>query len=193
MSHVLPPMVPRSGGPISRALGRAALRLLGWKIVGEFPNLPKMVAIVAPHTSNWDFVVGLAGKFTLGLNARWLGKHTIFRGPGGRIFRSIGGIPVDRSSSHNVVASSVRAFSESDAMVLVIAPSGTRRSVAEWRTGFWRIADAANVPILILAFDWKTREIRIGPTVMTEGTVEEQLPRIRALFSGAAGLRRAEG
>src|SRR5262245_613694 len=93
---LIPPSIPRRGGPVMRALGSATLRLMRFRIEGELPNLSKFVIIVAPHTSNWDFVVGLAARYVLGLDVAWLGKHTLFRAPFGALFRRWGGIPVDR-------------------------------------------------------------------------------------------------
>jgi 1-acyl-sn-glycerol-3-phosphate acyltransferase len=187
--HPLPPALPRSGGPITRLVGRAGMRLLGWRLEGEFPNIPKMVLIVAPHTSNWDFIVGLAVKFRMGLHARWLGKHTIFRGPAGNLFRLLGGIAVDRSAAHNVVSESVRAFEDSERMILVITPEGTRKRVAEWKTGFWHIARGAGVPILPVTFDWGRKVVRIGDPIAPRESAHEQLPSIKAVFADATGRR----
>src|ERR1051325_9743315 len=97
--------VPRSGGSFGKSLGSLALKLLGWRIEGDIPDHPRMVVIVAPHTSNWDFVVGLAARYALRLDASWLGKHTLFRPPFGWFMRRWGGIAVDRTASHDVVSS----------------------------------------------------------------------------------------
>ena len=101
------PSVARSGGPIRKAIGVAALRILRWRIEGNIADHPRYVAIVAPHTSNWDFVVGLAARYALRLDASWLGKHTLFRPPFGWIMRRWGGIAVDRTASHDVVSQTV--------------------------------------------------------------------------------------
>src|ERR1043165_6611095 len=146
--------VPRSGGSFGNSLGSLALKLLGWRIEGDIPDHPRMVVIVAPHTSNWDFAVGLAARYALRLDASWLRKHTVFRWGLGRHMPASGGIPVDRSSSHDVVAHTIEEFSSRPRVVLVIAPEGTRKRVARWKTGFWHIAKGAEVPILPVAFDW---------------------------------------
>src|SRR5688572_30972913 len=104
------PQIPRSGGAVSRALGRLTLNVLGWRVEGPFPDVPKLVIIAAPHTSNWDFVVGIAAKLALGLRVLWFGKDSLFRGPLGLILTSLGGMPVDRSSVHDTVSQLVAEF-----------------------------------------------------------------------------------
>lgn len=181
----LPPAIPRRGGFISRTFGRIALRLMGWHIQGEFPDVPRVMAIVAPHTTNWDFIVGVAAKFGLGLDVSWLGKHTLFKPPMGPLFRWLGGIPVDRTASHDVVTQTIQAFNEHERLVIVITPEGTRKKVERWRTGFYHIAFGAHVPILAIVFDWKRRIIHIGPTFTPTGDVSRDLPEIQSLFARA--------
>ena len=181
--------VPRRGGAFTRAFGRLGLAVAGWRLVGEIPDAPKFVAIVAPHTSNWDFVVGLLAKFALAVDAAWLGKHTLFRPPFGAIMRRWGGIPVDRAASHDVVAQTVAAFAARPRMVLAVAPEGTRKRVTAWRSGFYHIARGAGVPILLVALDWPHRTIRFGPTVTPTGDAEGDIARIRARYADVAGKR----
>jgi 1-acyl-sn-glycerol-3-phosphate acyltransferase len=180
--HV-PPALPRRGGPLTRLCGRAALRALGWRIVGELPNQSKLVIIAAPHTSNWDFVVGIAARFALGLDVSWLGKHTLFRWPSSVIFRWLGGIPVDRSVSQNTVPQVVDTFRGRDAFVLALAPEGTRKQVAGWRTGFWYIAHGAEVPIVPVEFDWPRRAIRIHEMRKTTGDMQADIKELQAVYS----------
>lgn len=187
MGISLPPSVPYAGGPIRRAFGRLILRLLGWRFRGEIPDLRKFVIIVAPHTSNWDFVVGFAAKLVLSLGATYLGKDSLFRGPFGWFFRGTGGIPVDRSNSQRIVEQVVAEFARRERMVLALAPEGTRKKVAEWRTGFWHIARGAGVPILLVAFDFGRREIRIGPLVTTTPDLAADMARIRAHYADVRG------
>jgi 1-acyl-sn-glycerol-3-phosphate acyltransferase len=162
---------------------------MGWRIEGEFPNIPKLVMIVAPHSSNWDFPVGLAAKFALGLHARWLGKHTLFWGPAGPLFRALGGIPVNRSKPHNVVDDTVREFARNEGITLAITPEGTRKRVAEWKTGFWHISSKADAPMLPIILDWGEKVLRIGEPIYARGTVKEQLASIKAPFAGARARR----
>ena len=189
MIPTLPSAVPRSGGWFARAFGRFALRLLRWRIDGEIPNRPKLVVIAAPHRSNWDFVVGIAAKLALGLDASWLGKHTLFRGPFGSMFRRLGGIPVDRRSAQNTVASVVGEFATHDRLIVALAPEGTRKPGAEWKSGFWHIARGAGVPILPVAFDWTTHTIRLlSPIEATDPDRDiVELKRRYADFHGPRG------
>ncbi len=126
---------------------------------GALPQLPRYILIVAPHTSNWDFFVGLAAKFALGLRGQWLGKHSIFCGPLGWVFRALGGIPVDRSRPEGVIDGVLDGVRRSPTFVLAIAPEGTRKYIDHWKSGFYRIAVAAEVPIVPVTFDWSTRTI----------------------------------
>lgn len=182
--------VPRSGGPIGTALGRLGLKVLGWRVEGDVASFPKMVAIVAPHTSNWDFPVGLSARYALRLDASWLGKHTLFRPPFGWIMRRWGGISVDRSAAHDIVSQTITAFSSRPHVFLVITPEGTRRQVSRWKTGFWHIARGAGVPILPIVFDWGTRTIRFQPAFMPGDDVEKDIQALQAIFAGARGKTR---
>ena len=185
----LGPELPRSGGPVSRAIGRLALRAMGWRVEGEVPNIPKLVLIAAPHTSNWDFVVGISGKVALGLRVVFLGKDSLFRFPLGPLMRAWGGIPVDRSASHDVVSGMVDEFARRDRLVLAVAPEGTRKRVERWRTGFYHIAHGARVPIVPVALNFGERAIQIGAPFATTGDLEADLRRLQQIFSGVRGKR----
>lgn len=182
--------VPRSGGPIGKALGVLTLKALGWRIEGDIPDHPRMVVIVAPHTSNWDFPVGLATRYALQLDASWLGKHTLFIPPFGWIMRRWGGIPVDRSSSHDVVAHVIETFASRQRVFLAIAPEGTRKKVSRWKTGFWHIARGAGVPILPVAFDWGARVVHILPVFTPRDNVEQDVADLQAMYAGIRGRTR---
>ncbi len=165
------------------------LSVMGWRFEGAPPNLPKLIVIVAPHTSNWDFVVAMAAALALDLRVHWLGKHTIFRRPFGAILRRLGGIPVDRSARQGVVAQVVEAFRAHDRFVLGLSPEGTRKKVARWRTGFYNIARAANVPILAVALDFERKRIVIGPLFKATGDLEGDVEKMRAFFAPIKGKR----
>jgi 1-acyl-sn-glycerol-3-phosphate acyltransferase len=150
--------IPQSGGVISRTIGRWALAAMRWRLEGEIPDRPKLVIIVAPHTSNWDFVVAVSAKLALGLDVRWFGKHTLFRGALGAFMRAMGGMPIDRSGSHDVVKEIVEEFRRAGRLVIGIAPEGTRKRVERWRTGFYHIAHGAGVPVVPVALDYGTRD-----------------------------------
>jgi 1-acyl-sn-glycerol-3-phosphate acyltransferase len=188
----VPPLgtaLPRRGNAALTALGRTLLRALGWRIEGEIPNLPKLVIAIAPHTSNWDFVVGMAAMLALDLRLSFLGKHTLFRGPFGALFRGMGGIAVDRSNPQGVVDECVRAFGASERRVLALAPQGTRKGDGRFRSGFLRIARGANVPVVLAALDYGARTVRIGPLVRASEDLEGDLARIEAHFAGVRGKR----
>jgi len=158
---------------------------------GDIADHPRYVAIIAPHTSNWDFVVGLAARYALRLDASWLGKDTLFRPPFGWIMRRWGGIAVDRTASHDVVSQTVAEFSSRPRVFLVITPEGTRKQVGRWRTGFWHIAKGAGVPILPIVFSWRDRVIRIGAPFVPGADVASDIERIQLFFAGESGLRQS--
>jgi 1-acyl-sn-glycerol-3-phosphate acyltransferase len=185
----LPERVPRRGSAIMRLAGRSVLRFFGWSVVGEAPNLPKFVIAVAPHTSNWDFVMGASAMFALDLDLVFIGKHTLFRPPFGAMFRWMGGIPVDRSAAHGVVADSIRAFREAGERVLVIAPEGTRKRVAKFKTGFLHIARGAGVPVVLATLDYGNKWVCLGPTITPGDDVEADRERIEAYFATVRGKR----
>lgn len=174
-------------------MGTFALHILRWRVEGDIADNPRYVAIVAPHTSNWDFVVGLAARYALRLDASWLGKHTLFRPPFGWIMRRWGGIAVDRNASHDVVSQTVAEFSSRPRVFLVITPEGTRKQVSRWRTGFWHIAKGAGVPILPIVFNWRERVIRIGRPFLPGADVSKDIEQLQLFFAGASGLRRTGG
>jgi 1-acyl-sn-glycerol-3-phosphate acyltransferase len=178
----LPKAVPARGNAATIGLGRLALRLGGWRVEGEFPDTPKAVIIVAPHTSNWDFVWGFSIKLALGLRASFLGKHTLFWGPAGPLLRWLGGIPVDRKVAQSVVEQTADAFRASERLYLAVAPEGTRKRVSHWKSGFYRIAVEADVPILPVSLDYRNRVIGLRPVFQTTGDYERDLPQLRALF-----------
>ena len=171
-------------------MGHAVLRLAGWRVEGTFPDVPKLVVAVAPHTSNWDFLYGAAAMFALDLKATFLGKHTLFVWPASLFLRWMGGIPVDRRAAQGVVGQAVRSFAASTALMVVIAPEGTRRKVARFKTGFLHIAKGAGVPVVLVALDYGERRIRIGPVLESVGNVEEDRIAIEAHFARFPGRNR---
>jgi len=173
---------PRDRNPFLRALGRFYLRSAGWQIHGRVPADPKFVAIVAPHTSNWDFVVCVAAMFALGLRIQWFGKDSLFRWPLGWLLRALGGLPVRRDTAKRVVSEIADTIRSQPRFILALAPEGTRRRVAEWRTGFYHIAEQAGVPIVPVALDWGQRVITIGDPVRTAGDPAREIARLRARY-----------
>ena len=187
----LSPNAPRSHGNVfSRALGRAVLALGGWRVTGAWPDLPRVVVIVAPHSSAWDAIWGLAAKIGLGLGIVFIGKKEAFWGPIGWILRSAGGLPVDRSAPGGIVDQVVAEMQKAERMWFVLAPEGTRRKVEQWKPGFWRIAKRANVPVFCVGFDYPSKRIVLGELVQLSDDLEADMKRIRALFAGYRGRNR---
>lgn len=175
-ANYLPP------NPLAEALGRSVLKLMGWRIEGELPALDKFVAIGAHHTSNWDFVIFIAAKFVLRLNARWFGKHSIFRWPFGHLMRAWGGIPIRRERQQDRVAQAIQAFTEHPQFILVLSPEGTRKKVRRWKMGFYHIARGAGVPIVLAALDYRNKRVFIGPTFWPSGDEAADLAQILAFY-----------
>ncbi len=185
----LPERVPRRGSALWRFIGRSVLRLYGWSVVGELPNLPKFVIAVAPHTSNWDVVMGAATMFAIDLKLAFMAKHTLFQGPLAGLLRWMGGIPVDRSSAHGVVAQAVDGFQRSSQRVLVITPEGTRKRVEKFKTGFLHVARGAGVPVVLATLDYGNKWVRFGPAFEPGSDVEADRERVEAFFKPVQGKR----
>lgn len=162
-------------------------RRQGWRAVGEVPAPRKFVLIAAPHTSNWDFPNMLGLTHDLGLDIHFMGKDSLFRWPLGGFMRDVGGIPVDRSSRHDMVQQMAAEFARREEFVLVIAPEGTRGAVARWRTGFYRIAEAAQVPIVCGFADYERRIGGLGPMFHPTGNYEADMEPVLAFYRGVKG------
>lgn len=143
---------------------------MGWKIIGEFPkDLKKFIIIGAPHTTNMDFVLGALVKFSTGLPINFIGKQSLFKPPYGFIFKALGGTPVNRKKSTNLVQSIVNIFNEREEFILALSPEGTRKRTYKWKTGFYYVAKGANVPIIMNTFDFKNKTYLISkPYYLTE-------------------------
>jgi len=181
--------VPRTHGPLAAWAGRLALGLAGWRIEGAFPDCPKFVLIVAPHTSNWDFCVGFAAKLALRLACRFIAKDSLFWWPLGAFLRAVGGVAIDRSAAGDVVAQATQAFREASTFVLVITPEGTRSRVPQWKSGFHRIARAAGVPVVLVVFDYSRRVVRLGPSFGAGDDYERDLALIRSHVTASMARR----
>lgn len=181
--------VQRAHGPFAAAVGRFMMGIRGWRVEGEFPDIPRMVLIVAPHTSNWDFLTGIWVKLAMRMGGRFVGKHTLFHGPLGVFMRWLGGVPVDRSAAAGFVEETARVVRESERMTLVVAPEGTRKRSDKWKSGFYRIAVAAGVPIFPVGFDYPRKVIRFDPLFHPTGDYERDLPRIQSHFNAGMALK----
>jgi 1-acyl-sn-glycerol-3-phosphate acyltransferase len=147
------------------------------------------VGIVAPHTSNWDFTLGLAVVFVVNLRVSWLGKHTLFKAPFRGFLRWMGGIPVDRGASHGVVGECAAAFDTANALLLALAPEGTRKGASHWKSGFYQIAVKARVPIFPIGFDYGEHVIRLMPLFTPSGDYDTDIGLIQELFASVKGKR----
>jgi 1-acyl-sn-glycerol-3-phosphate acyltransferase len=185
----VPDPVPRRGYGLLSWLGRTWLRVAGWRVIGTLPDCPRLVVAVAPHSSNLDFVHVAAAVFALRLRVSFLGKHTLFHGPLGRFMHWMGGIPVDRSAPGDIADQLVHTFAQRDRLWLGIAPEGTRTAGTPYRTGFYRIAQAAGVPILPVYFDYARRCIGLLPPVDTGPDVDAGVEALRAQIA-RVGVRR---
>jgi 1-acyl-sn-glycerol-3-phosphate acyltransferase len=156
---------------------------LGWKVIGDVPrNVKKYIIIAAPHTSNWDFIIGVTVRSIMGFDSKFLGKKSLFRKPFGGLFRWLGGYPVDRSQRRNLVDQVVEIFNNHEEFVIAIAPEGTRKNVGEWKTGFYHIAHGAKVPIVRSKIDMKRRNVEFFDPFWTTGNIEVDLPKIKEVF-----------
>jgi len=187
----LPANAPRSrGNGVTRWVGRTVLRVGGWRMVGEWPDERKLVVIVAPHSSGWDGLWGLAAKVAMGIGIAFMGKQELFSGPLGWFLRKLGGFPVDRRSPAGIVDQVAQQLRDADRMWLVLAPEGTRKPVERWKSGFWKIAKKAQVPVFCAWFHYPDKVIGLGPSVELSDDMEADLVRIRALFKDHQGKNR---
>ena len=173
---------PVGGNRFVAWLGKTLMDATGWKLVGSLPQYSKMVIAVAPHTSNWDFFLGLAVLFRLRIRIRFLGKHSIFVPVAKQFLEAIGGIPVKRSSAHGVVGQVVDEFDANNKMILAVAPEGTRSPIFPWKTGFLAIAHKANVPVVLIGFDFKEKCVRIGPVLVSDGDFDQDMQKVYAYY-----------
>lgn len=180
--------------PRGSALARRILALLGWRL--EFAGLPAMqgVIVVYPHTSNWDFPVGLLAKWGMGLEVRFWGKHTLFRIPlFGAFLRWVGGLPVDKTAANGAVEQMVDAFEQKrqagEYFWLALAPEGTRSWRPAWRSGFYRLTLKAQVPLMVASLDYGRKRIRLMDVMNLTGRASEDMARIAQLLEGSQGLR----
>ena len=163
------------------------LKLTGWKISGELPSEKKFVMIAAPHTSNWDLPYMLAICFGLKANIYWMGKAQIFKFPFKSLMMWMGGIPVDRSQSTNMVEGTALFIKETDEIIVTVPPEGTRSKVKYWKTGFYHIAVLANVPIALGFLDYKNKVGGIGGLIYPTGDIDNDMIKIKAFYENVKG------
>jgi 1-acyl-sn-glycerol-3-phosphate acyltransferase len=172
-----------------RTLYLLLFKMFGWKANGSMPgDIKKFVIAIAPHTSNWDFIVGLAARSILRIHkAQFLGKSQLFKPPFGWFFRALGGHPVERTTSQDMVEQVVRIFNRHDEFILAMAPEGTRKRVQKLRTGFYYIAKGARVPIIPVGFDFAKREVIVGPTLFPGDDLNADMEKIMSFYRTVCG------
>ena len=188
----IPPNMPQLPAQrrFSRWFGRSLLRLGGWRVVGEIPDIPRLVLIAAPHSSNWDGIWGMAAKMALGFDVRVLGKDSLFWWPLSIVLHRLGVIPLDRANPRGVVEQAVQLIGNSPKLWFALAPEGTRKPVKEWKGGFLKIAHGAGVPVLMAYFHYPERVIGIGPLFHTTGDARADMAAVRHWYRPWLGKNR---
>lgn len=172
-----------------KKISQFILSALGWQLDARLPTEKKFVIIGAFHTSNWDFPLGILGLWALGLKASWVGKHTLFRGPLGPIFKLMGGIPVDRTVHTGFIRRIAELYDSREQMALTIAAEGTRSKTEHWKTGFYFIAVEAKVPIALGYLDYAKKKLGVGATLYPCGDIKKDFEIIHGFYQDKAGLR----
>lgn len=177
--------------PFSQRFAHFCLRRLGWEVLMP-DSLPAKAVIVAyPHTSNWDFPLGILWKIASGRRCRWIAKDSLFRGPLGPFMRGLGGIPVDRKNPAGFADAIAAEFAARPDCIVAIAPEGTRSLTPGWKSGFHRIARAADVPILLGAIDWGRKRIGLIGSLVAGPDADADMIRIAGIYAGCQGRRPA--
>jgi 1-acyl-sn-glycerol-3-phosphate acyltransferase len=171
------------------ALARVWLFFMRWSTVQQEPVPDRCVVIAAPHTSNWDFPVTMAMAQVKGVPIRWLGKSQMFNKVSSPIFRAMGGISVERSSPQGLVGDLADELGRHERLALIVPAEGTRTAVEYWKSGFYRIAQQAEVPIVCAFVDRKSRSGGFGPVIHPSGDIVADMDRIRAFYADKTGLK----
>lgn len=170
-----------------RAFAKFILWVSGWEPVGEIPNVPKAVIIAAPHTSNWDGIWALTYKVAIGIDIRFFAKEALFWFPLGNLLRALGGIPLNRSKAQSAVQQAVTMFETEDSFFFALAPEGTRVLRNAWKTGFYRIATEANVPVLLGVLDYGNKRIGIDGRLDLSGDPDADLQKCADFYREIEG------
>jgi 1-acyl-sn-glycerol-3-phosphate acyltransferase len=183
----LPARMPHRRDNIGRRACRALLRLGGWRLEGKLPDRDRLVLIGAPHSSWWDGIWGLLMKVGLGAEVHFMIKRELFRGPLGVVLRKLGGIPIERGAARGAVEQTIDEFGRGEPLWLLITPEGTRKPVKRWKSGFWHIAHAAQVPVFPVAFHYPGKRIVLGPLFETTDDMHADIARLRAFYAPYRG------
>jgi len=169
------------------AFCRLCFWLRGWKVLRPLPDLKQYIIVAGPHTSNWDFIYGIAARDLLKADIRFLGKQELFKFPFKRFFLSLGGYPVNRSKNDNVVESTARLFAENEQFILALSPEGTRRRADKLRTGFYHIARLAKVPYVLVGIDYAKRQFIFSEPIVPTAQIEVEIERVSEFFRSITG------
>ena len=172
-----------------KTIATTILKMIGWRVSFTLPPRDKYVLVGAPHTSNWDFPLGLLAMWASGLRVSWVGKHTLFKGPLGPVMRALGGIPVDRRGSIGFTKKVIETFANRDQFVLAISPEGTRSLTKHWKGGFYHIALAAGVPIALGYIDYPRRQLGIERMFAPSGDIETDFKILEEYYQDKIGKR----
>lgn len=172
-----------------RRLSALILRSLGWQPVFVAPPCPKSVVLVYPHTSNWDFPLGMLFRFCCGIRFHWAGKDSLFHGPVGGVFVRLGGIPINRREPNGTIARLTEAFAAHETIHLCIAPEGTRARVEHWKSGFYHLARSVGVPVGLGFIDYRRKRVGVECWIELTGDKARDMARIRAYYVGISALR----
>lgn len=181
--------MPRRGNRFSKWLGRMLMRLCRWHIEGEICNSPKLICLMGPHTSWWDFTNNLGVLLALGLDASWFIANKYTKGVAGTILAYLGAVPVERSQRTDMVTQMAGQFMARDQLVLAIFPEGTRKPVPAWKTGFWHIAKKANVAVQLITLDYTKRATIFGPVITLTDDMDADIRHMRSYFKNVTARR----
>lgn len=180
--------VPKRDGKIAKILADKFLKLAGWQIIGDIPNIKKAVLLAVPHTSNFDGVFAIPTLLALDVDIRLLGKKELFKVPVlAQVLRWGGVISIDRQKQGSTLQASIDEFAKRDKLFIALAPEGTRKFTDAWKTGFYYLAMGAGVPIIPIAMDYKSREVRFMMPFVPTGDIDKDLPKLYAYYHGVVG------
>jgi 1-acyl-sn-glycerol-3-phosphate acyltransferase len=179
MSLEMPVQAPAFGGPVSRWFGRLMLRSVGMKLGGTIPDVPKAILLGAPHTSNWDLILAMGMRYALGLNYSWMMKKEAFFFPFAGMFKAMGGIPIDRKASKNVVGQIQDWFNANEKAWIGITPEGTRSKVTTYKKGYLRIAYETGVPVFVVGVNSETKTLVFDRFMELSGDIDADNAKIR--------------
>ena len=172
-----------------KLFGKLVMKVTGWKTLGHFPKDERVILVVGPHTSNWDFMVAMSAVLSWDINIHWLDKHSLFKKGVRRILKSLGGIPVNRANPEELMNEIYAITAQYQGFIIGMAPEGTRKKVERLKTGFLRIATQTNSKIMLAGIDFSNKTIQLGDFFTPSGDIEKDLTSIKDYFSNFSGKR----